>query len=70
MNISIEVKERIMPSKELMRLRQLQIENVMPEIGGLLDSWDHIPNDIKEELEQDAPSFVSAISRIRNGMER
>ena len=40
-----------MPEKERERLRKLQSKKVMPLIGSLLDTWDDIPNDVRDAPE-------------------
>jgi hypothetical protein len=54
-------------NKERARLARLQAINVMPLIGGLLDAWDDLPNDVKydEELER----LRKHIEKIDDGME-
>ena len=37
--------------RERVRLVRLQERNTMPLIGGLLDAWDSLPNDIKGDPE-------------------
>lgn len=38
-------------SSELVVLRREQSERVMPIIGGLLEAWDQLPNDLKHDDE-------------------
>ncbi len=38
-------------NKEQAKLVRLQAINVMPLIGGLLDAWDDLPNDVKGDPE-------------------
>jgi hypothetical protein len=54
---------------EIGALQELQAKAVMPEIGALLDAWDGLPNDFQQEMEEESPALVSAINRIRAGMD-
>lgn len=51
----------------LVRLRRDQSARVMPMIGGLLDAWESLPNDIASDPELDA--LGQQIERIRAAME-
>ena len=47
-------------SNEISKLRKAQAREVMPLIGPLLDSWNGLPNDMKDELEE-LGSHIQAI---------
>jgi len=48
--------------------RDEQASRVMPLIGGLLDAWDDLPNDIKEDAE--ILHFAEHVEAIDNAMEQ
>lgn len=51
---------------EIERLRAEQAEHVMPTIGPLIDAWMDVPNDLRGDLAEATPSFISAMgSTIR-----
>lgn len=54
-------------SSELVVLRREQSERVMPMIGGLLDAWDQLSNDMKHDDE--LTSVREYIERIDAAME-
>jgi hypothetical protein len=54
-------------NKEQVRLSRLQAINVMPLIGGMLDAWDDLPNDVKSDPELERLS--KHILRIMDAME-
>jgi len=49
------------------RIRKEQSRNVMPLIGGLLDAWDELPNDVKSDPELNR--LAKNIQRIDIAME-
>jgi len=49
------------------RIREEQSRNVMPLIGGLLDAWDELPNDVKSDPELNR--LAKNIQRIDTAME-
>jgi len=52
---------------EVEQLRAQQIKVVMPLIGGLLDAWDNLPLDVREDDELE--HLRDYIKRIDAGME-
>ena len=52
---------------ELKRLRQEQAKRVMPMIGGLLDAWDELPNDVSTD--PDLENLFACLEGIREAME-
>jgi hypothetical protein len=51
------------------RLRLAQAKRVMPVVGPLLDAWDGIANDVRSGLEEDAPTLVAFLDRLRQVVE-
>jgi hypothetical protein len=39
-------------------------------IGNLLDHWDGLPNDLKSQLQSEAPAFVTAMRQLIQQVER
>jgi hypothetical protein len=58
-----------MPNSEIKKLRKEQQKKVMREIGGMMDAWDQLPNDVKDMIREDAPGLLAAIYRICDAME-
>jgi hypothetical protein len=54
-------------SSEVVVLRREQSKRVMPMIGGLLDAWEQLPNDVKHD--DDLTSVREHIERIDAAME-
>ena len=46
-----------------------QVKKVMPLIGGLLDAFDGMPNDVRSYLEDEAPHLIDYLLKIDRGME-
>lgn len=55
--------------KERQALRDAQAKSVMPLIGGLLDAWEGLPNDLKGQIEE-ASVLGEYLDSIENAMER
>lgn len=55
--------------KEVKRLRRAQAREVMPLIGGLLDAWDGMALDLREQIAEEKPAFADAIEAINEAME-
>lgn len=51
-------------STNLNQLRREQAQRVMPLIGGLLDAWEQMPNDLRSDLDEQCPmlSHLSSVS--------
>lgn len=39
-------------------------------IGNLIDKWEELPNDLKSDLQEQAPVFVAAIITVIQSVER
>lgn len=52
------------------RQREAQARAVMPMIGPFLDVWDGLPNDLRQQIECEAPELSEAIAEINRAMER
>ena len=50
-------------------LRTLQSRKVSLLIGGLLDAWENVPNDLRSEIEEVCPMLYSYLNRISKIME-
>jgi hypothetical protein len=53
--------------KESLRLEQN--ERVMPLIGGLLDAWEGLSNDLRSTIAEEAPELGFYLDRINRAME-
>lgn len=49
------------PEQQEIRRQQ---ELVLEEIGPLMDSWDHLPNDVKDDLREESPGLCAQLERI------
>jgi hypothetical protein len=58
---------KLMIDKERAKMIRTQIKTVMPLIGGFLDAWDDLPNDVKCDPELD--NVREHIERIDRAME-
>ena len=54
-------------NRERQRRRQRQAKAVMPMIGPLLDAWDDLPNDVKDDPELE--HLATHINLINDAME-
>lgn len=50
------------------QLREAQARAVMPLIGPLIDAWDYMETDEKEQLSAVCPDLAEAIENIREAM--
>jgi hypothetical protein len=55
--------------REHKNLRIVQAKKVMPLIGGLLDAWEDMPNDLRCEIEDQQPALSEALNKINAAME-
>ena len=46
--------------REIIRQQAL----VLDGIGPLMDSWDHLPNDVKDDLREESPGLCAELERI------
>jgi len=65
MKTSEEWADEIREEREL--LRDIQSKNVMPIIGSLLDAWENVPLDLREDEELERVAYW--IEQIRSRME-
>lgn len=66
--LATEVRRLRQEPTEIDALRKEQADAVMPLIGGFLDAWDNMPNDIKEMIELEAALFWSYVATIRQAV--
>lgn len=67
LGLKVERRDHSVRSSELDVLRREQAERVVPLIGGLLDAWDQLPNDVSHEDE--LTNVKKHIERIDAAME-
>jgi hypothetical protein len=62
----------MMPTREYDRVlalaRAVQVRQVMPLIGPLLDAWDELPNDLRGLLQEQAPTLCEYLYKIDDAM--
>lgn len=44
-------------------------QKALAEIGPLLDAWDQLPNDVKQEIDELAPELYKAMLRLYRAIE-
>jgi hypothetical protein len=44
--------------------RRKQARLIIEEIGPLMDAWDGLPNDVKDQLREDSESMCEQLDRI------
>jgi hypothetical protein len=54
------LREKTREQREILRQQELVLEG----IGPLMDSWDHLPNDVKDYLREESPSLCAELERI------
>jgi hypothetical protein len=52
----------------LEKARAVQVKQVMPLIGPLLDMWDDLPNDTKGAWRVDAPTLCTYLDKLDEAM--
>ena len=52
----------------LAKARAVQIKQVMPLIGPLLDAWEAVPNDLRVLLQEQAPDLCHFLCKVEDAM--
>ncbi len=47
-------------------MRRAWEKRVSAEVGPLLDAWEQLPNDLKQQIEEEAPELANAIEALES----